>query len=86
MQAPRISRASLIKAKGTARTLANAAAQEILTGHWQGIVRSIGNFLSLLKSNYVSDKPSCHFSSMFRFDVYSLHGLSNFLSPGIVVH
>ncbi|KAL8092604.1 hypothetical protein AgCh_034752 [Apium graveolens] len=53
IQAPRISRASLIKAKGTARTLANAAAQEILTGHWQGIVKSIGNFLSLLKSNHV---------------------------------
>uniref|UniRef100_A0A162A2K7 Myosin motor domain-containing protein n=1 Tax=Daucus carota subsp. sativus TaxID=79200 RepID=A0A162A2K7_DAUCS len=51
IQAPRISRASLIK--GTARTLANAAAQEILTAHWQGIVKNIENFLNMLKSNHV---------------------------------
>ncbi|KAM7501437.1 hypothetical protein LguiB_000341 [Lonicera macranthoides] len=51
IQAPRISRASLLK--GTARTLANAAAQEILIAHWQGIVKIIGNFLNVLKSNHV---------------------------------
>ncbi|CAK9140655.1 unnamed protein product [Ilex paraguariensis] len=51
MWAPRISRASL--AKGIARTLANAAAQEILIAHWQGIVKSLGNFLSTLKTNHV---------------------------------
>ncbi|KAI7990220.1 Myosin-11 [Camellia lanceoleosa] len=51
IQAPRISRASLIK--GTARTLANAAAQEILIAHWQGIVKRLGNFLSMLKANHV---------------------------------
>ncbi|KAE9460678.1 hypothetical protein C3L33_07426, partial [Rhododendron williamsianum] len=51
IQAPRISRASLLK--GTARTLANAAAQEILIAHWQGIVKSLGNFLNILKANQV---------------------------------
>ncbi|KAI7990219.1 Myosin-11 [Camellia lanceoleosa] len=52
IQAPRISRASLIK--GTARTLANAAAQEILIAHWQGIVKRLGNFLSMLKANHLA--------------------------------
>ncbi|KAK3031660.1 hypothetical protein RJ639_035028, partial [Escallonia herrerae] len=52
IQAPRISRASLLK--GTARAVANAAAQEILIAHWQGIVKSLGNFLNTLKSNYVN--------------------------------
>ncbi|XP_052169866.1 myosin-11-like isoform X2 [Diospyros lotus] len=51
IQAPRISRASLLK--GTARTLANAAAQEILIAHWQGIVKSLTNFLNILKTNCV---------------------------------
>ncbi|KAI8523006.1 hypothetical protein RHMOL_Rhmol13G0041100 [Rhododendron molle] len=51
IQAPRLSRASLLK--GTARTLANAAAQEILIAHWQGIVKSLGNFLNVLKANQV---------------------------------
>ncbi|KAK4351679.1 hypothetical protein RND71_030992 [Anisodus tanguticus] len=52
IQAPRISRASLLKG-ATARTLANAAAQEILIAHWQGIVKSLANFLNLLKANHV---------------------------------
>ncbi|XP_057512502.1 myosin-11-like isoform X2 [Actinidia eriantha] len=51
IQAPRLSRASLLK--GTARTLANAAAQEILIAHWQGIVKSLGNSLNILKANHV---------------------------------
>ncbi|XP_057798033.1 myosin-9-like isoform X2 [Salvia miltiorrhiza] len=51
IQAPRISRANLIK--GGARNLANAAAQEILIAHWQGIVNSLGNFLNILKTNHV---------------------------------
>ncbi|KAL2510788.1 Myosin-11 [Abeliophyllum distichum] len=51
IQAPRISRANLIK--GTARALANAAAQEILIAHWQGIVKSLANFLNILKANHV---------------------------------
>lgn len=52
IQAPRISRANLLKGS-TARALANAAAQEILVAHWQGIVKSIGSFLNMLKSNHV---------------------------------
>ncbi|KAL1547136.1 myosin-11-like [Salvia divinorum] len=51
IQAPRISRANLIK--GGARNLANAAAQDILIAHWQGIVSSLGNFLNILKTNHV---------------------------------
>lgn len=39
--------------KGTARTLANAAAQEILIAHWQGIVKNLVNFLNILKTNHV---------------------------------
>ncbi|KAK4482320.1 hypothetical protein RD792_009473 [Penstemon davidsonii] len=50
IQAPRISRAKLMK--GTARLLANAAAQEILIAHWQGIVKRLGNFLNILKTNH----------------------------------
>nr|XP_016489507.1 PREDICTED: myosin-9-like isoform X1 [Nicotiana tabacum] len=52
IQAPRISRAGLLKGT-TARTLANAAAQEILIAHWQGIVKSLANFLNILKANHV---------------------------------
>ncbi|XP_059660383.1 myosin-9-like [Cornus florida] len=50
IQAPRISRASILK--GTGRMLANAAAQEILIAHWQGIVKRLGNFLDTLKANH----------------------------------
>ncbi|MQL83466.1 hypothetical protein Taro_015961 [Colocasia esculenta] len=51
IQAPRTSRASLVK--GSARTLASVVAQQTLIAHWQGIVRSLGSFLNTLKSNYV---------------------------------
>ncbi|XP_011080292.1 myosin-11-like [Sesamum indicum] len=51
IQAPRISRANLIK--GAARTQEKSAAQEILISHWQGIVKSLGNFLNVLKTNHV---------------------------------
>ncbi|KAL9344476.1 hypothetical protein Peur_062151 [Populus x canadensis] len=50
IQAPRTSRASLVKG---ARSVANTAAQQALIAHWQGIVKSLGNFLSTLKSNHV---------------------------------
>ncbi|KAJ6974734.1 Myosin-11 [Populus alba x Populus x berolinensis] len=50
IQAPRTSRASLVKG---ARSVANAAAQQALNAHWQGIVKSIGSFLNTLKSNHV---------------------------------
>ncbi|GAV66769.1 Myosin_head domain-containing protein/IQ domain-containing protein/DIL domain-containing protein/Myosin_N domain-containing protein [Cephalotus follicularis] len=50
IQAPRTSRASLVKG---ARSVANAAAQQALIAHWQGIVNSLGNFLNTLKANHV---------------------------------
>uniref|UniRef100_A0A6N2KTU9 Myosin motor domain-containing protein n=1 Tax=Salix viminalis TaxID=40686 RepID=A0A6N2KTU9_SALVM len=50
IQAPRTSRASLVKG---ARSVANTAAQQALIAHWQGIVKSLGNFLNTLKSNHV---------------------------------
>ncbi|XVF42254.1 hypothetical protein PTKIN_Ptkin01aG0346100 [Pterospermum kingtungense] len=51
IQAPRTSRASLVK--GASRSVASTAAQQALIAHWQGIVKSLGNFLNTLKSNYV---------------------------------
>ncbi|KMZ68017.1 Myosin-11 [Zostera marina] len=51
IQAPRTSRASLMKAP--TRSLASVAATQILIAHWQGIVRSLGNFLNTLKANNV---------------------------------
>ncbi|OMO96239.1 IQ motif, EF-hand binding site [Corchorus olitorius] len=51
IQAPRTSRASLVK--GSSRSVANTAGQQALIAHWQGIVKSLGNFLNTLKANYV---------------------------------
>ncbi|KAG8487089.1 hypothetical protein CXB51_020641 [Gossypium anomalum] len=51
IQAPRTSRASLVK--GASRSIANTAGQQALIAHWQGIVKSLGNFLNTLKANYV---------------------------------
>ncbi|KAH9659154.1 Myosin-11 [Citrus sinensis] len=51
IQAPRTSRASLVK--GSSRSVANSAAQQALIAHWQGIVKSLGNFLNTLKANHV---------------------------------
>ncbi|XP_052186371.1 myosin-9-like isoform X2 [Diospyros lotus] len=51
IQAPRTSRASLVK--GPSRSVTNTAAQQALIAHWQGIVKSLGNFLITLKSNHV---------------------------------
>ncbi|PSR98811.1 Myosin-11 like, partial [Actinidia chinensis var. chinensis] len=50
IQAPRTSRASLVK--GSSRSVANTAAQQALIAHWQGIVKSLGNFLNTLKTNH----------------------------------
>ncbi|WZZ11437.1 hypothetical protein YC2023_097358 [Brassica napus] len=49
IQAPRTSRASLVK--GASRSVANTAGQQALIAHWQGIVKSLTNFLNTLKSN-----------------------------------
>ncbi|KAG2395262.1 Myosin-11 Myosin XI [Vigna angularis] len=51
IQAPRTSRASLVK--GSSRSVANTEAQKALIAHWQGIVKSLGKFLSTLKANHV---------------------------------
>jgi myosin-5 len=51
IQAPRTSRASLVR--GSSRSHANAAAQEALIAHWQSIVRSLRDFLKTLRANYV---------------------------------
>ncbi|KAL5061150.1 hypothetical protein RYX36_032754 [Vicia faba] len=51
IQAPRTSRASLVK--GSSRSVANTEAQKALIAHWQGIVKSLGNFLNTLKENNV---------------------------------
>ncbi|KAI3762096.1 hypothetical protein L1987_52519 [Smallanthus sonchifolius] len=50
IQAPRTSRASLVK--GTSHPVNNAA-QQALIAHWQGIVKSLGDFLNTLKTNHV---------------------------------
>ncbi|KAF7805219.1 myosin-11-like isoform X1 [Senna tora] len=50
IQAPRTSRASLVKG---ARSVANTEAQRALIAHWQGIVKSLTNFLNTLKANHV---------------------------------
>lgn len=50
MQAPRTSRASLVK--GT-RSQANAMAQQALIAHWQSIVKILTSYLKTLKANYV---------------------------------
>lgn len=51
MQAPRTSRASLLKGS---RSQANAEAQQQLIAHWQSIVKCLTNYLKILKANYVS--------------------------------
>ncbi|KAJ8491723.1 hypothetical protein OPV22_013444 [Ensete ventricosum] len=50
IQAPRTSRASLLKGS---RSQANAMAQQARIAHWQSIVKSLTNYLKILKANYV---------------------------------
>ncbi|KAK9281631.1 hypothetical protein L1049_004534 [Liquidambar formosana] len=49
IQAPRTSRASLVKG----RSQANAVAQQALIAHWQSIVKSLNNYLKTMRANYV---------------------------------
>ncbi|EEF48041.1 myosin XI, putative [Ricinus communis] len=49
IQAPRTSRASLVKG----RSQANAVAQQALIAHWQSIVKSLNSYLKIMKANYV---------------------------------
>ncbi|XP_042385114.1 myosin-11-like isoform X1 [Zingiber officinale] len=51
IQAPRTSRASLVK--GSSRSPGTTAAQQILIAHWQGIVKSLDSFLTTLQANHV---------------------------------
>ncbi|KAK4273572.1 hypothetical protein QN277_021949 [Acacia crassicarpa] len=50
IQAPRTSRAGLVKGP---RAVTNTEAQRALIGHWQAIVKSLANFLNILKANHV---------------------------------
>ncbi|XP_027158322.1 myosin-9-like [Coffea eugenioides] len=47
IQAPRTSRASLVK--GSSRSVANTAAQQVLIAHWQGIVTSLFNLSGVMR-------------------------------------
>ncbi|CAL0304789.1 unnamed protein product [Lupinus luteus] len=49
IQAPKTSRQTSIKG----RTHANAVAQKALIAHWQSIVKSLNNYLKIMKANYV---------------------------------
>lgn len=48
IQAPRTSRQGLVKG----RSHANAVAQQALIAHWQSIVKSLNNYLKIMKANY----------------------------------
>ncbi|CAA0829324.1 Myosin family protein with Dil domain [Striga hermonthica] len=49
IQAPRTSRARLVKG----RSQANAVAQQAPIAHWQTIVKNLDNYLKIMKANYV---------------------------------
>ncbi|KAJ4836843.1 hypothetical protein Tsubulata_018472 [Turnera subulata] len=49
IQAPRTSRAGLVKG----RSQANAVAQQALIAHWQSIVTTLNNCLKIMRANYV---------------------------------
>ncbi|GER36038.1 myosin XI [Striga asiatica] len=49
VQAPRTSRARLVKG----RSQANAVAQQALIAHWQSIVKNLDNYVKIMKANYV---------------------------------
>ncbi|TKY52107.1 Myosin-11 protein [Spatholobus suberectus] len=76
IQAPRTSRASLVK--GSSRSVANTEAQRALIAHWQGIVKSLGNFLNTLKANHVlSIQQLYRISTMYWDDKYGTHSVSS---------
>ncbi|KAB2072427.1 hypothetical protein ES319_A07G014900v1 [Gossypium barbadense] len=49
IQAPRTSRASMVKG----RSHANAVVQKALIAHWQSIVKSVNRYLNIMKANHV---------------------------------
>ncbi|KAK4591212.1 hypothetical protein RGQ29_021419 [Quercus rubra] len=64
IQAPRTSRASLVKG----RAQANAAAQQALIAHWQSIVKCIDNYLKIMRANHVPPFLVCKlFAQIFSF-------------------
>lgn len=50
-QAPRISRASLVKGP---RSQSNTAAQQTLIAHWKSIVKNLDSYLKTMRANFVS--------------------------------
>lgn len=64
-QAPRTSRANLVK--GT-RSAANAMGQQTLIAHWQSIVKSLTSYMKSLKANYVCFRVTWHIE-ISRFDI-----------------
>ncbi|KAH9713487.1 Myosin-17 [Citrus sinensis] len=74
IQAPRTSRASLIKG----RSQANAVAQQALIAHWQSIVKSLNNYLKIMRANYV---PSFLIRKVFT-QIFSFINVQLFNSNG----
>ncbi|XP_052627390.1 myosin-9-like [Lactuca sativa] len=72
IQAPRISRASLVK--GSSHTVSNSA-QQTLIAHWQGIMKSLGSFLNVLKTNNVSVIFVCFFFVFLCLFIFSISNL-----------
>ena len=64
VQAPRTSRASLIKGS---RSQANALAQQTLIAHWQSIVKILTNYLNVLKANYVCKLKPLNGHTIFEY-------------------
>lgn len=69
IQAPRASRGSLVKG----RSQANAVAQKALIAHWQSIVKSLNNYLKMMKANYVSSKFILECQKFWVFRVGKFH-------------
>ncbi|KAH0888565.1 hypothetical protein HID58_050994 [Brassica napus] len=70
IQAPRTSRASLVKG----RAQANAVAQQALIAHWQSIRKSLNAYLNLMKANNSAKySPKYSPSSMFSFSTGMFH-------------
>ncbi|GJV21300.1 myosin-11 isoform X1 [Tanacetum coccineum] len=68
IQAPRTSRASLVK--GASRSVNNAA-QQALIAHWQGIVKGLGDFLNTLKTNHFLCS-NAHMNTIVPFPIFGL--------------
>ncbi|XP_062155065.1 myosin-17-like [Alnus glutinosa] len=64
IKAPKTSRASLVKG----RSQANAVDQQDLVAHWQSIVKSLNNYLKIVRANYVPPFLVCKvFTQIFSF-------------------